>query len=82
MHILEYAKNSVYGNAEGTCILLIVKWKELNEELPFAATSYDPHQHGRDLYTRAKVGEFGEVAPYVAPIAIQSQPSTTGSQTL
>jgi len=81
MFTLEYAKSPVYGNAEGTGIQLIVKWKEFNEEHPFMAATYDPYQHGIDLYNRAKAGEFGEVAPYVAP-QVTTQPQTTGSQTL
>jgi len=82
MFTLEYANTPVYGNAEGTNIQLIVKWVEFNEEMPFAATSYDTMAHGVALYNRAKAGEFGEVAPYVAPVATQSQPTTTGSQDL
>jgi hypothetical protein len=81
MFTLEYANTPVYGNAEGTNIQLIVKWVEFNEEMPFAATSYDTMAHGVALYNRAKAGEFGEVAPYVAP-QVTTQPQTTGSQTL
>jgi hypothetical protein len=81
MFTLEYAKNPVYGNAEGTCILLNVKWQEFNEELPFAATSYDPMPHGVQLFNRATAAEFGAIAPYVEP-EIQAQPTTTGAQTL
>jgi len=66
MFTLEYANTPVYGNAEGTSIHLIVKWAEFNKEMPFAATSYDSMPHGVDLYNRAKAGEFGEVATYVA----------------
>ena len=83
MFTLEYAKDPVYGNAEGTCVVLTVKWEEFNEELPFAATSYDPMPHGVDLHNRAKAGEFGEIAPYVPfPEPASDQPQTTGSQDL
>ena len=83
MFTLEYAKDPVYGNAEGTCIVLTVKWQEFNEEMPFGATSYDPMPHGVDLYNRAKAGEFGQPALYVSPeTETQTQPTTTGSQTL
>ena len=83
MFTLEYAKNPVYGNDEGTNIQLVVKFSEFNEEMPFAATSYDPMPHGVDLYNRAKAGEFGEIAPWIDPIiATQPQPQTTGSQDL
>lgn len=82
MFTLEYANTPVYGNAEGTSIHLIVKWAEFNKEMPFAATSYDSMPHGVGLYNRAKAGEFGEVAPYVAQTVAEDQPSTTGSQDL
>ena len=81
MFTLEYAKNPSYSSADGNSIFLIVKWKEFNEEHPFAATSFDSMQYGVDLYNKAKNGEFGEVTPYVAPKA-EEQPSTTGSQDL
>ena len=83
MLTLQYANSPVYGNAEGTNIQLIVKWEEFNEEMPFGATSYDPMPHGVDLYNRALAGEFGPVAPYVAPpVSANNQPTTTGSQNL
>jgi hypothetical protein len=81
MFTLEYAKNPMYGNAEGTCIVLTVKWEELNEEIPFGATSYDPMPHGVALYNRAATGEFGQPAPYVALPELE-QPQTRGSQDL
>jgi hypothetical protein len=67
MFTLEYAKDPVYGDATENNIQLIVKWEEFAEEMPFGATTYDPEAYGRDLYARAKAGEFGEVAPYVPP---------------
>lgn len=82
MLTLEYANTPVYGNAEGTNIQLIVKWEEFNEEMPFGATSYDPMPHGVALYNRAKAGEFGAIAPYVAQPVAEDQPVTTGSQDL
>ena len=82
MLTLQYAKNPVYANADGTSIDLIVKWEEFNEEMPFSATTWNPEQYGRDLYFRAYAGEFGQPAPYVAQTVAEDQPSTTGSQNL
>jgi hypothetical protein len=83
MFTLEYANTPVYGDDTGNCIVLNVKWKEFNEEMPFGATSYDPMPHGVDLYNRAKAGEFGAIAAYVPPVTqTPTQPNTTGSQTL
>ncbi len=85
MFTLEYAKDPFYNDKNGNVIHLIVKWEEFVEEMPFGATAYDPEFHGRDLYERAKAGEFGEVAPYVEPIipSIDFEPTpTSGTQTL
>jgi hypothetical protein len=81
MFTLQYAKNPIWNDDSGQSIQLTVKWEEFNEEHTFAATSYDSMPYGVDLYNRAKAGEFGEISPYVAP-EIQTQPNTTGSQTL
>lgn len=81
MLTIESATNPVYASEDHTIILLQVKFAEFNEVLPFGATSYDVMPYGVELYNRAKAGEFGEIAPYVAP-ETQSQPNTTGSQTL
>lgn len=79
MFTLEYAKDPIWNNVEGTSILLTVKWEEFVEEMPFGATTWDPEPHGIDLYNRAKAGEFGEIAAYVAPIqpTINFEPTPT-----
>lgn len=79
MFTLEYAKNPVYNNEEGTSIFLIVKWEEFVEELPFGADLWDVEPWGVDLYNRAKAGEFGEIAPFVKPIppVIDFEPTPT-----
>ena len=81
MFTLQYAKNPVYNNEEETAILLTVKWEEFVEEMPFGACSYDSEPHGRDLFNRAKAGEFGEVAPCVVPIqpTIDFEPTPTNA---
>lgn len=68
MLTIEYAKNPFYGNEEGTFINLTVKFQEFDDELPFGASPNDSEEHGRELFSRAKAGEFGEVASFVAPI--------------
>jgi hypothetical protein len=81
MFTIEYVKDLSYASAEGNSIFLTVKWAEFNEEHKFLAATYDPMPHGVALYNRAKAGEFGAIAPYVAPV-VEEQPSTTGSQDL
>jgi hypothetical protein len=77
------AKNPAYATADGSCISLMVKFEEFEEELPFGATPHDPHPYGVELYNRALVGEFGPIAPFVEPmVATQPQPTTQGAQTL
>lgn len=81
MFTLQYAKDPIYNSEDGQQILLIVKWEEFVEEMPFNSTSFDPEPWGIDLYNRAKAGEFGKVAPYVAPIqpTIDFEPTPTNA---
>jgi len=79
MFTLDYVKDPIWNDAEGTSILLTVKWEEFKEEMPFSACSYDSEPWGVDLFNRAKTGEFGEVAPFVEPIqpTIDFEPTPT-----
>lgn len=36
--------------------------------IPFTASPDDPEDYGRELFARAKAGEFGPIADYVDPI--------------
>jgi len=85
MLTIEYAKNPVWNSNDEQQIHLIVRFKEINEELPFNATSFDTEPHGIDLFNRAKAKEFGEITPYAPPILTpiaSNQPSTAGTQTI
>lgn len=81
MLTIQSATNPVYANAEGTCIALDVKFAEFEEVMPFGATPNDPMVYGVELFARALNGEFGPIAPYVAPPE-PVQPTTEGTQTL
>lgn len=77
MLTIQYAKDPVYVNAEGTFINLIVKFEEFADEMPFGATPTDPEEYGRELYANAKAGQYGEVAPYVPPVPTAEQNKKT-----
>ncbi len=57
-------------------IALQVQFEGLDGELPFGSSPHDPEWHGRDLYARALAGEFGPIAPYVAPVETPEQIAT------
>lgn len=57
----------------GDAILLTVLFAEIGEEIEFAADPADPHPHGRDLHARALAGEYGAIAPYLAPVETLDQ---------
>jgi hypothetical protein len=75
MFTIQSASKPIYSSANGKSINLYVKFAEFNETIEFNAMPNDPMPHGVELYNRAKAGEFGEVAPYVAP----PQPKSTGT---
>jgi hypothetical protein len=85
MFTIEYIRNPVFSNNEGTAINCFIKFAEFSEELPFNATSFDSMEHGRQAYQRIMSGEFGAIGPFVEFIPVdadQPQPQTTGSQDL
>lgn len=81
MLTIQSATNPVYANADGTMIFLQVKFAEFDEIMPFGAAPHDPMPYGVELFARALNGEFGPIAPYVAPPE-PVQPVTQGTQTL
>lgn len=54
--------------ADGGVDLVVVFDAFPNTELSFHARPDDVEPHGRELYDRALAREFGDVAPYVAPV--------------
>lgn len=59
-------RNPIYSNADGTAVDVELNHPEFGW-IPFTASPDDTEQHGRDIYAAAKLGEFGEIAPYVEP---------------
>lgn len=68
---LKYANKPKWVDQAHTTIDLIVRFEEINEDLPFHATPYDVEEHGRDVFERAKNGEFGVVAEWTPPTTEQ-----------
>lgn len=79
MLTIQYAKDPIYADAEGTTIQLIVKFEEMANEIPFGATPWDTEPYGVELYNNAVAGMYGPIAPYVPP-PVTSQPVTSGTQ--
>jgi len=91
MFTLISASNPRYtSNTENAGIDLMVRFAEFANTsmnvIPFHATHFDPHDHGVDLWNRARAGEFGPIAPYVelppASNTSNNQPQSTGTQTI
>ena len=80
MLTIESASNPKYATADGNSIYLDVKFVEFNEMLPFNATPNDTMPYGVELYNNAKAGDYGPIAPYVAPPQ-SPQPKSTGLKT-
>ena len=61
------AKDPIFADPEGKSIELQATFEELKDEhgaVPFVAHSNDGHGHGREIFKRAKKGEFGKVKAY------------------
>jgi hypothetical protein len=66
MNIIK-ARNPKWSNKEKTTIDLIVKFSDIDEEVPFTANPNDPEPIGKEIFNRAIFGEFGSIAQYVPP---------------
>ncbi len=63
-------ENLIYANAEKTIINCTVTFEGIGT-VPFTASPNDPENYGKEIYTKAKAGDFGVVAdfvPYTPPI--------------
>jgi hypothetical protein len=76
------AHSPTYNDETGNSVFLYVKFEEFEDELPFAATTYDVMDYGRQLYANAVAGMYGPVAPFVPPEPAADQPVANGVQTL
>jgi hypothetical protein len=79
---LKYANNAKWANKEHTLIDVVARFEEINEDVPFTANPNDTEEHGRDIYAKAKAGEFGVIAEYVAPPPLQDPPAPTKEELL
>lgn len=68
MIVIESVKNPVYASTRGDEIDSLVKFQHLPAEVEFTASSYDPEEYGVQLYNSLIKGDFGPIAPYVAPL--------------
>lgn len=67
MLTVESANSPKFMNAVGDEIDLMVKFVELNQELPFTARPVDTESYCVELFNNAVAGVYGDVAPYVPP---------------
>jgi len=67
MLTIENARNPQYMNSDGTQIDLLVKFAEVENELPFTATAKDDEPYCAELFNNAINGVYGEIAPYIDP---------------
>lgn len=59
------ASAPVWANAEKTAINLKVRFSHFPQPIPFTASAGDKEEHGRELFSRAKFGEFGKIGEFV-----------------
>jgi hypothetical protein len=65
--IIQTASNAKYMNVQGDEIDLIVKFEEMEHELPFTARPVDSEDYCVDLFNNAVAGLYGDIAPYIPP---------------
>jgi len=61
------AKNPRHVVSDERSITLDVLFAHMPEAVQFSARKDDPEEHGRELYSRAIFGEFGDIAVITPP---------------
>lgn len=74
--------NLRYANPEGTLVTADVFFSHIGEVVPFTASPGDSERHGREIFAKAKAGEYGAVAPYIAPVSKPAKPVTLSAEKL
>lgn len=74
------ATSPVWQNAEHSMITLMVKFDNLPEAVPFAASPDDPEEHGQALFAQAVAGTFGEIEDYVPPTELEIAQATNPTE--
>jgi hypothetical protein len=57
-----------YANDSASLISLMVTFDHIGTPVEFLASLSDTESHGRELYTQAVAGDFGTIAPFIAPV--------------
>jgi hypothetical protein len=77
MFTIEYVKNLKWRDAEHSIFECVVKYAEINEELPAGISPLDKYAHIQEIWAKGNAGEYGVIAEYVPPPepVIQEQPT-------
>lgn len=65
MFTVQYVKNLQWDNPEHTMFDCIVKYEEINEELPASINATDPYAHIQEIWVKGNAGDYGSIAEFV-----------------
>lgn len=68
-----YAEHPRHHVADPYSITLDVRFAHLPENVQFTARKDDPEEHGRELYSRAVFGEFGDIEVIPLPLPTEAE---------
>lgn len=70
---IKSVRNLRWGDAAKTVVNADVKFAELPDPVPFAASSKDVEAHGRQVYADAITGKYGPITEYIASVVSPSE---------
>lgn len=65
---LLFCENPAYVNEAGTLLEADIVWDVVGKKYRTGLDKNDREPHVIDVIARIEAGEFGEIAPYVAPV--------------
>jgi hypothetical protein len=76
---IEYIKEPVWANEEKDAVNCIIKFENIDTEIPFTAKSTDVEQHGKQAFSRIISGEFGGIGDYIPIVEDSDSVETIGN---
>ena len=65
---LMFCENPAYANESGTMLEADIVWNVVGKKLRTGLDKNDAEPHVQNVIARIEAGEFGPIAPYVAPV--------------
>lgn len=74
MFTIKYVKDLKWENENHTLFSCVVKYDEFDEEHPTGVNATDKYSHIQEIWNKASLGEYGEIAEFIPSLGTIAEP--------